>query len=127
MKFERENTKPLEDPTARQVEASLGKLKGSQRSFARLIDDEGNFIQMAGGGFSCLIEIVSGKIIKRASQEEPIVPWQETTTLSTTCGEFEMDPREYFSIDQVKEAFFRYLNGDRKLEYLKWQEQELQP
>ena len=56
MKFERENTKQIDFPSQKQVELSLSHLKGSKRSYASLTSDSGDFIQMAGGGFSCILE-----------------------------------------------------------------------
>jgi hypothetical protein len=125
MKYERENTTPIENPSPKQVQSSLDKLSGSKRSFASLSYEGKGFIQMAGGGFSCILEMKIDGILYRASQEEAIVPWKEETALSTSCGEFQVQPNEYFNISQIKEAFVEYLNGNRKLEQWSWHKVEV--
>lgn len=124
MKYEREKTKAIENPSSKQVRTSLDKLRGSKRSFATISDNGKGFIQMAGGGFSCILEMKIDGVLYRASQEVPIVPWEEVTALSTSCGELQVQPNEYFSIDQIKEAFVEYLNGNRKFEQWSWREIE---
>jgi len=120
MKFERENTKPIKGPSAKQLSSSLKHLKGSKRSFAILSSNDENFIQMTGGGYSCILEISIDGELFRASQEKAMVPWAETTTLHTSCGEFKVEPKEYFNVQQVTDAFVKFLAGDRTHEKYKW-------
>ena len=50
MRFERENKKPIEDPSARRIEGELRKLRiEGPTSFAILTNDSGDFLQVAGG------------------------------------------------------------------------------
>ena len=125
MKFERENTKQIDFPSQKQVELSLSHLKGSKRSYASLTSDSGDFIQMAGGGFSCILEKSINGTVYRANQLEKVIHFNEVTSLHTTCGEFEVEPNEYFSIDQIKEAFVRFLSGERDFNNYQWKNLEI--
>ena len=75
---------------------------------------------MAGGGYSCILELsINGKLF-RASQENAIVPWAEITTLHTSCGEFSVEPKEYFNVQQVADVFINFLEGERSFNKYKW-------
>lgn len=120
MIFKRENTKDIQNPSAKQVAASLSKLSGSKRSYSSLTDSDGSFIQMAGGGFSCCVELKESNLLCRATQSKKIVPWNEVTILATTAGEFKLDPHEYFSIGQVLELFICFLESKPYPSNIKW-------
>lgn len=120
MILERENTKAIENPTAKQVSASLMKLSGSKRSFASLTSEDGSYIQMAGGGFSCCIETNIKCELSRASQSPKIVPWEESSIIPTSAGDVCVEPEEYFSIKQVVELFTCFLSKESYPENIKW-------
>lgn len=57
MLFEVEKKAPKQNPTTAQLSTSIMKLRSYGRSsFASLTDEHGNYLQVAGGGITCLLE-----------------------------------------------------------------------
>lgn len=62
MKLEAENSPVVVDVNQAQITKVLKKLKSyGPSSFACITDDEGNYVQVAGGRFTCFIERYDAK------------------------------------------------------------------
>jgi hypothetical protein len=125
MIFDREGISQIEKPSEKKLKQQLSYLKGIKKSFATLSKDSNNFIQMAGGGQTCCIEKKENGQLFRAKQKNTIVPWTKKSILSTSCGDFELKPEEYFNIEQVVEIFVSYLNDSKLPDYVSWNETNL--
>jgi hypothetical protein len=123
--FERENKNPIENPSSRRIEAELRKLRSEgPSSFASLTNDEGDFLQVAGGGAGCLVErrdAVRGRQF-RAYQDDPVVPFEDGTELCFSSGRVPLRPREWFRLNQAVEIFITFNEGRPLPEYVRWRD-----
>lgn len=114
MLFEREGKPPIKNPTPSQVRRALSSLRSyGPSSYASLTDDSGSYIQVAGGGVACLLELY------RADRGERLRGFGDVqskahpdgTLLVFRGGEIPMMADEWFAIDQVADAFCCFLEG----------------
>jgi hypothetical protein len=120
MRFDRENKVPVENPTEKQIRRQLGYKKGGDNTFAILSATDGSYVQMLGGGVACCLEwrdVQTGRHF-RAFQATPRVPWKNTTRL----GSILLQPREFFFIEQVADAFVAFLRGQPFPPEIKWRD-----
>lgn len=120
MLFEREDKKPIENVSDKQLRRQLGYKRGGDDTFAILSESNGGYVQMLGGGVACCLEwrdIEGGKHY-RAYQEPPCVTWKEDTKL----GRILLQPREFFRIAQVTDAFVAFLKNHPFPAYIKWRD-----
>lgn len=120
MRFEREGKKPIEGVSEKQLRHQLGFKKGCDNTFAILEKEDGNYVQMIGGGVACCLEwrdIKSGKHF-RAFVQPAKVPWKEPSKL----GEILLSPEEYLFIDDVISVFSAFLNEKAFPDNIKWRD-----
>ncbi|MEQ9490546.1 MAG: hypothetical protein RIM72_16300 [Alphaproteobacteria bacterium] len=105
MKFERQNCKPLENPSERMMALSLKRMRSTGPSaFGTLSDDDGNYLQFGGGPTLFLLERCDGDMIFRASQEEPVVAFEDGTTYHFAGNAIAMLRGDWFLRKQVVQA-----------------------
>jgi hypothetical protein len=78
-----------------------------------LTDNFGNYVQVAGGGVTCMIEHfkIDGGRRWRASHDKPSPVRPDGTILVFRAGNIPMRSDEWFMSDQVVEIFLAFLNG----------------
>lgn len=129
MLLEAEKITPIFDVT----ESKLVKVIRSLRSygpcsFATLTDEHENYIQIAGGVITCLIEkrdFLQGKHF-RGYQFDKRLGCPDGTILTFGGGSVALLADEWFSSVQAVEIFVCFLKGERIPNYVLWREVNLQ-
>ena len=123
MKFDVEGKLTIVDPKIVQVSRSLKALKSyGPSSYASLTDGYGRYVQVAGGGITCMVERFdpqSGERL-RAFHDKPNPVYPDGTILSFRAGNLSMKSDEWFKSDQVVEIFTAFLNGSDFPAYVSW-------
>ncbi|EDN70227.1 hypothetical protein BGP_1974 [Beggiatoa sp. PS] len=125
MRLECENKWPIKNVSKKQVIRALKGLRSyGPSSFAVLNTDDGSYIQVAGGGVTCLLEkreTSTGKHY-RAYHDFPSTPFPDGTILSFSGSRIVMRNNEWFNIEQIIEVFVTLLNQQNMPEFVKWQD-----
>jgi hypothetical protein len=124
MKFERENTRPIESVSEKQLLRSLGyMLRPSDCRIAILTAADGSYIQVGGNGMTCVLEkrSATGRHF-RASQHPPVVPWPGVTELRISGGFVRLRQEEFFRMSQVQDAFLAFFRGEPFPAYIQWRD-----
>ncbi len=106
-----ESAPAVTNPTAKEVERTLRRLKLTGRhEFAALEDNHGNYVQVAGGGATCMIEkrTVEPLYHFRAYQEKQNRAFPDDTKLRFAGSEVALKSNEWFTIDQAIEVFLAF-------------------
>jgi len=126
MRFEVENRPPIEGPSARRVRAGILCLRNHGRSsFATLADDRGNYLLVAGGGLTCMLErrdVDAGRMF-RAFVDRPANSVPDGTILAFGAGQIRLLSDEWLTAPQVAEAFDAFLHGQPWPALLHWRDQ----
>lgn len=125
MQLARENAKPIDSPSAKQIERALRSLHlPGPPAFASLTDEHGNYIQVGGGGQGCMIEYrdaVNGHHW-RAWQDKPIVPFPDGSLICFTGGQFALQQNEWFNIDQALACFLKFHEQSHRPTNVHWRD-----
>jgi hypothetical protein len=119
MRFEREGCKAVERPTEAQIRRGLSLTKSS---FASLTAQDGSYLQVAGGPglFALEFRSASGQHF-RGRQHQPVVRFEDGTTLMFSGGTLTLEQCEWFLIDQVAEVFRCFAKGENIPVFITWQ------
>lgn len=125
MRLEVEGRPPIDKATEAQVRSAVMALRSyGPSSFASLTDGSGNFVQVAGGGVTCMIEMrdASARRHYRAYHEidKPIHP--DGTLLVFGGGEIPLKADEWFSAPIVADVFVSFLKCERLPSTIKWRD-----
>ncbi|BCZ81072.1 hypothetical protein [Paraburkholderia terrae] len=109
-------------PTPAQITRALKSLRSySKSSYASLTDDSGNYVQVAGGGVSCMIErFECGAQRWRAFHNKPSPVRPDGTILVFRAGNIPMRSDEWFMAEQVVEVFLAFLSGTPYPPFVHW-------
>lgn len=114
MKFDAESNATIVSPKVDQIKKVIKALKSyGPSSYASLTDEHGRYVQVAGGGITCMVERFdpqSGERL-RAFHDKPNPVYPDGTILSFRAGNLSMKSDEWFKSDQVVEIFTAFLNG----------------
>lgn len=125
MIFERQAAQPVSTPKPERIRAELLKLKSAGRSsLASLTRDDGSYVQVAGGGVGCVLEmrdVLANKHL-RAFVRTPLVPFEDGTELVCAAGRIKLRRDEWLDIQLVTEAFLAFLAGEKPPSSLEWRE-----
>jgi hypothetical protein len=101
MKLEIEGKPVIAAPTPVQVARGLKSLRSyGKSSYASLTDDAGNYVQVAGGGVSCMIERFECDAQRwRAFHDKPSPVRPDGTILVFRAGNVPMRSDEWFMAD----------------------------
>ena len=105
------------------VETVLRDLRSyGSRSFAISTNSNGDFVQVAGGRVTCVLEHKTARDErpKRAFLTEKKVPFEGTQTLMFGGGHMQMEPDEILFIDDVVNTFRTFFNGQDVSKKLRW-------
>ena len=114
MKFDIQGKEGIAAPTPAQISRAIKSLRSyGPSSYASLTDDAGNYVQVAGGGISCMVEHIEidGERRRRAFHDKPSPVRPDGTILVFGAGNIPMRSDEWFMSDQVVEIFLAFLNG----------------
>ena len=123
--FEVEKKARMLDPSTAHVSAALKKLRSyGPSSFASLTDKQGNYLQEAGGGLTCLLErrVASGAHHFRAYLETPSGLHSDGIILAFAGGEVTLQADEWISGLLVIEAFTAFLQGNELPQTIRWRD-----
>lgn len=125
MKLEAENSPVKVGVNQAQLIKVLKKLKSyGPSSFACITDDEGNYVQVAGGRFTCFIERYDAKSKKlfRGYHSNSSTNFEDGTLLSFSAGRVPLKKDEWFNIDDVIEIFSLFNQNQALPESIYWRE-----
>jgi len=125
MRLEIENKPAIDDATEAQVCAVIMSLRSyGPSSFASLTDVKGNYLQVAGGGMTCMLErkdIVSGHHFRGYKGEKSKV-FPDNTALMFGGGEVRLAADEWFTAQEVVEVFLAFLRCSELPLSVKWRD-----
>jgi hypothetical protein len=125
LKLEVEGKPAVEQPTEKQIRAAVLKLRSyGPHSYAALTDDGGNYLQVAGGGVTCLLErrnASSGQHF-RAFHGKPSSVFADGTALAFSGGEIRLNADEWFTSEVVADAFSAFRSGAPLPAGISWRE-----
>ena len=114
MRLEAEGQSPIDNVTESTVRSVVAKLHSyGPSSFASLTDEVGNYLQVAGGGVTCMIERrdASNKRHYRAFQDKRSAAFADGTALVFSGGELKLTSNEWFTSLDVEDVFLAFLRG----------------
>jgi len=108
-----ENKPDVEGPAWSSVEKALRRLKSFGRTtFASLDDGTGRYVQVGGGGITCVLEWSDeGKMHRAFSDSPSVATHPEGTTLVFGAGEVAMHKDEWLDIQRVTDVFRWFFDG----------------
>ncbi len=125
MRLEVERKAAVEQPTEKVVRSALMRLRSyGPQSYASLTDDEGNYLQVAGGGVTCLLErrdARSGDHF-RGYHDKPSPVFGDGTALVFSGGEVRLNADEWFTASAVADAFAAFLTGAPLPDNIRWRD-----
>ena len=113
----------IQNPKPSQIQKVLLALRSyGPSSYASLTDDAGSYVQVAGGGVSCLLELYQADTKKRlrAYGDVQKKAYPDGTLLVFRAGEIPMMADEWFMVDQVAAAFRCFSDGREFPEGIYW-------
>jgi len=125
MLFEVEKKTPVESAEAADVRAVIPKLRSyGPSSYASLTDAQGNYLQVAGGGVTCMLEWrdAVNRRHYRAHLDAPSKVFPEGAILSFSGGEVKLRADEWLTAPMVEEAFLAFLKGEPLPASLQWRD-----
>lgn len=125
MRLETEDKPPIENVSAAHVKKTVARLKSyGPCSFASLIDENENYLQVAGGRVTCMLEKRDAVNHRhyRAYQDEKSKVFEDGTLLVFGGGRIAMRADEWFTSAKIEEVFLAFLRGDELPENIKWRE-----
>jgi hypothetical protein len=123
MRFEVEGKASVDAPRESVIRRGIRSLRSSgPSSFASLTDVDGNYMQVGGGGVTCLVEqyFAASKQRLRAFHDRPSPVRPDGTLLVFRGGQIAMKSDEWFMASQVEEIFVGFLTGADFPSYMSW-------
>lgn len=125
MRLEVEGQPPIEKVGEAKLRAILSKLRSyGPASFASLTDEAGNYLQVAGGGVTCMIERREASTQRhfRAFQDKKSEAFADGTLLVFGGGKIKMHADEWFTSKDVQAVFVSFLRGEPLPEHVHWRD-----
>ncbi|PLP97408.1 hypothetical protein [Cupriavidus pauculus] len=123
MKFEIEGKVGTSTPTPSQISRAINSLRSyGPSSYASLTDESGNYVQVAGGGITCLVEHFDARTgtRSRAFHGKPNPVFPDGTISVFRAGKIPMRSDEWFMSTQVIDIFSAFLNKASFPAYVGW-------
>lgn len=125
MRLEAERKQTVEQPTAARIRSFVLALRShGPSSYASITDAHGNYLQVAGGGQTCLLEkrdIVSGRHYRAFRQERSTV-FPDGTKLVFGGGEMPLQADEWMTAAIVADAFIAFRSGSPLSPTIRWRD-----
>ncbi|GAB2724872.1 hypothetical protein [Comamonas sediminis] len=123
MILESEGKSAISNPKASQIRTALGSLRSyGPHSYASVTDEANNYLQVAGGGASCLLELYRANTGERfrAYGNVKNKAFPDGTLLIFRAGQIPMMADEWMKIDKVIEAFNCFLENKELPSDINW-------
>jgi len=123
MMLEVEGKAGISNPTAAQIARAIRSLRSYGRSsYASLTNESGSYVQVAGGGVSCMVElfVVPTEVRSRAFHDKPNAARPDGTILVFGAGNLPMCSDEWFMANQVVEIFLAFHANTPFPSYVGW-------
>ncbi|AYM76203.1 hypothetical protein D9M09_10660 [Janthinobacterium agaricidamnosum] len=125
MRLEVEKRPVVEQVSVAQVRSAIAGLRSyGPSSYASLTDDEGNYLQVAGGGITCMLErrdVATGRHY-RAYHDVASKVYPDGTILAFGGGEIKLLADEWFTAPVVADVFVAFVNGHELPPSVKWRD-----
>jgi hypothetical protein len=112
-------------PNEKKVRSVIKSLRSyGLSSFATLVDDDGSYVQVAGGGVTCMLEwrdIQTGRHC-RAYHDTQSKVFHNGTLLVFGGGRIPMNSNEWFMADKATEVFLAFLNSRKFPDDVRWRD-----
>jgi hypothetical protein len=125
MLLEVEKKSPVQVSIFSEVEKTLRKLRSyGPQSYASLTRQDGPYLQVAGGGVTCVLEMRDPQASKhwRAHLGQAKVPFEGEQTLMFGGGNLTIWPDEVLFIDDVVAVFRAFFDGEALPKEIKWRD-----
>ena len=126
MRLDVENKPPLEEITSKRLRARILALRSrGPSSFAVLTDERGNYLLVAGGDATCMLErrdVDLGRTF-RAFVDKPSKNFPDGSILAFGAGQLQLMADEWLTSVQVADAFEAFLLGKPLPVVLRWRDQ----
>jgi hypothetical protein len=123
MKFEIEGKVAISAPTPAQISRAIKSLRSyGPSSYASLTNESGSYVQIAGGGVTCMVEHLDAtmRTRSRAFHDKPNPVFPDGTILAFRAGNIPMRSDEWFMSTQVIDIFSAFLNNTSFPAYVHW-------
>lgn len=123
MRLDVEGKPSISNPTPAQIARAIRSLKSYGRSsYASLTNESGDYVQVAGGGVSCMVELfdVPTEVRSRAFHDKPSAALPDGTILVFGAGNLPMRSDEWFMANQVVEIFLAFHSNAPFPDYVRW-------
>lgn len=125
MRLEVEHNPTIVNPSEKEVRSAIIALRSyGPSSIASLTDEAGSYLQVGGGGVTCLIErrdAATGKHF-RGHYDLPSKVFPDGTILAFGANKIRMAANEWFDRTMVADAFAAFLRGEELPTSIKWRE-----
>jgi hypothetical protein len=125
MRLEVEGRPAVDNVTPAQLRATIAALRSyGPSSFASLTDEKGNYLQVAGGGVTCMMErrdVALGRHF-RAYQDKRSEVFADGSILAFGGGEIKLASDEWFTSADVQETFLAFLARSALPERVRWRD-----
>lgn len=123
MILEREGKGAIENPTINQIKKAISALRSyGPSSFASITNSQGKYLQVAGGGVTCMLEFYDPVVNQRfrafGDKKNPAFP--DGTLLIFGAGKLTMQSDEWFFADKVAEVFCNFSKEEPLPADIKW-------
>ncbi|TYK67492.1 hypothetical protein FSY59_27185 [Comamonas sp. Z3] len=123
MILEQEGKKTVENPTVNQIKKAISSLRSyGPSSFASITNSKGKYLQVAGGGITCMLELYDPEVKQRfrafGDKKNPVFP--DGTLLVFGAGKLTMQSDEWFFADKIAEAFCNFSKEEPLPTDIKW-------
>ena len=125
MRLQVEHHPTIENPSEKEVRSAISALRSyGPSSFASVTDETGSFLQVGGGGVTCLLErrdAATGQHF-RGHHEKSSKVFPDGTILAFGANKIRMAANEWFDQTMVAEAFAAFVRGEQLPTSIKWRE-----
>jgi hypothetical protein len=123
MRLECEGKLPIENPKATQIKKAIGALRSyGPSSYASITASSGSYLQVGGGGVTCLLEFYQAETGKRfrafGEKKNPAFP--DGTLLVFRAGQIPMMSDEWIMAGKVADAFCCFAEGKELPKDIHW-------
>ena len=125
MLLEVEGKAPVEPVGEANVRREISKLRSyGPASYASLTDAAGNYVQVAGGGVTCMLERREASTGQhfRAFHDKRSAVFADGTRLAFSGGEVLLASDEWFTSSDVEDVFIAFLRGEALPSRIMWRD-----
>ena len=125
MRLEAEGRKPIEAASEGDVTRTLRSLRSyGPVSFASLTDEEGDYVQVAGGGIGCMLEKREAATCRHLRAYGPSAHpvYSDGTRLAFAGGEVPLRSDEWLKIGDVEQVFLAFLTQEPLPAHVLWRD-----